>query len=123
VSALAPREIVTSAAVTLPAARAKLAELGRRSAPVLARESLEVLFYALEAVDDQKPHRWDELYIVQRGTGTLEVDDGNRYACGPGTVLFVAAGVAHRFVEYEPGFAVWAIFWGPEGGEQQTAGP
>lgn len=37
-----------------------------------------------------------------------------------GDVLFVPAGKTHRFVNYEPGLTVWAVFWGAIGGESGT---
>jgi hypothetical protein len=33
-------------------------------------------------------------------------------------VLFVAAGVPHRFEEFSRDFAAWVVFWGPKGGER-----
>ena len=40
---------------------------------------------------------------------------------GPGDLLFVPAGVEHRFEEFSDDLAVWVVFYGPDGGEQ--AGP
>lgn len=37
--------------------------------------------------------------------------------CGPHDVRFVPAGVVHRFEEFTDDFAVWVVFYGPEGGE------
>jgi mannose-6-phosphate isomerase-like protein (cupin superfamily) len=34
-----------------------------------------------------------------------------------GDVLFVAAGVEHRFENFTDDFAAWVFFYGPEGGE------
>ena len=34
-----------------------------------------------------------------------------------GDVIFVEAGVPHRFEGYGEDFATWVVFWGPEGGE------
>jgi len=36
-----------------------------------------------------------------------------------GDVLFVAAGVEHRFSNFSEGFATWVFFYGPTGGENQ----
>ena len=38
-------------------------------------------------------------------------------ASRPGDLLFVPAGVVHRFEEFTDDLAVWVIFYGPEGGE------
>jgi mannose-6-phosphate isomerase-like protein (cupin superfamily) len=44
--------------------------------------------------------------------------NGNtRHAFGPGDLLFVPAGVVHRFEDFTDDLAVWVIFYGPEGGE------
>jgi uncharacterized RmlC-like cupin family protein len=34
-----------------------------------------------------------------------------------GDVLFVCAGVPHRFENFSADFATWVFFYGPEGGE------
>jgi mannose-6-phosphate isomerase-like protein (cupin superfamily) len=36
----------------------------------------------------------------------------------PGEVLFVPAGVVHRFEDFSDDFATWVFFYGPEGGER-----
>jgi hypothetical protein len=35
----------------------------------------------------------------------------------PGELLFVPAGVVHRFEDFSDDFATWVMFYGPEGGE------
>jgi uncharacterized protein YjlB len=41
-----------------------------------------------------------------------------REPCGAHDVLFVPAGVEHRFEGFSDDFAVWVFFFGPEGGEE-----
>jgi mannose-6-phosphate isomerase-like protein (cupin superfamily) len=48
------------------------------------------------AADPQKPHADDEVYYVVSGRASLRVGTEDR-AVGPGTVVFVRAGVEHRF--------------------------
>lgn len=36
---------------------------------------------------------------------------------GPGDALFEPAGVEHRFEGFTNDLVVWAVFYGPEGGE------
>jgi len=91
---------------------------GRRSATVLAHGSMEVRWYAPVGVDAQTPHDRDELYVVHRGTGWF-VNGAARHRFGPGDVLFVPAGVEHRFEEFSEGFATWVVFYGPIGGEPE----
>ena len=71
----------------------------------------ELKFYAPQKVDPQTPHSRDEVYIVVRGTGTFEIEDRS-YHFVPGDVLFVSAGVEHRFRDFSGDFATWVIFIG-----------
>jgi len=34
-------------------------------------------------------------------------------------VIFVEAGVEHRFEDFTDDFETWVVFWGPQGGECQ----
>jgi len=78
--------------------------------------SLEVEIYAPEGRDPQQPHTRDELYVVISGTGYF-LNGSERHPFKPGDLLFVLAGVVHRFEEFSDDFAVWVMFYGPEGGE------
>ncbi len=89
---------------------------GERFAKVLGRGSMEVEVYAPRGHDPQTSHSRDELYIVADGTGEF-VNGPERHTFGPGDVLFVPAGMDHRFEEFTEDFIVWVIFYGPEGGE------
>jgi mannose-6-phosphate isomerase-like protein (cupin superfamily) len=101
----------------LAAARALPEAAASQSVTLFRHGTLDLRWYTPPTPDDQTPHRRDELYIVAAETGIF-VRAGERFACAAGDVLFVAAGVAHRFEECSPGFGVWVMFWGPEGGEQ-----
>ena len=70
--------------------------------------------------DPQHPHDQDELYIVIGGSGTFAKGEKRR-RFGPGDVIFVEAGVPHRFEEFGDDFATWVVFWGPSGGEAGAA--
>ena len=83
---------------------------------VLEHGSMEVELYAPRGVDGQTPHSRDELYVVVSGTGEF-VNGPDRHPFRPGDVLFVPAGVEHRFEDFSDDFAVWVVFYGPEGGE------
>ncbi len=111
--------------VTLAEAMATPIPAGRRSAPVLSHGSMLVALYAPRGKDAQTPHTQDELYIVARGSGWF-VNGDARHPFGIGDVLFVPAGVVHRFEQFTDDFAVWVVFYGPEGGESRSpvdAGP
>jgi mannose-6-phosphate isomerase-like protein (cupin superfamily) len=83
---------------------------------VFEHGSLVVKLYAPSGQDQQTPHSRDEIYVVARGVGEF-VFGGERQAFSPHDVLFVAAGVEHRFENFSDDFAVWVFFYGPEGGE------
>ncbi len=78
--------------------------------------SLVTKLYAPRVNDPQTPHSRDEVYVVAQGTGEL-VCGGTRQPFLPLDVLFVAAGIEHRFENFSDDFAVWVFFYGPEGGE------
>ena len=90
---------------------------GARSALLAQRGSMKLRYYAPPGkTDPQTPHDQDELYIVVSGHGTFLAGD-RRTPFGPGDVLFVAAGVVHRFESFSDDFATWVVFYGPPGGE------
>jgi len=64
----------------------------------------------------QTPHAQDEIYFIIRGRGLL-IHDGKRDPFEPGDLVFVAAGIEHQFEDISDDFAVWRVFYGPEGGE------
>ncbi len=96
-----------------------LSELKRHDAPfktMLEHGSLQVEIYKPDQVDLQTPHARDEIYVIASGSGTF-INGNQRHPVEPGEVLFVPAGVAHRFVDFSDDFATWVFFYGPEGGE------
>ncbi len=78
--------------------------------------SLVIKLYAPRGIDPQTPHSRDEVYVVAQGSGEF-VCGATRETFQPNDVLFVAAGVSHRFENFTDDFAVWGFFYGPEGGE------
>jgi mannose-6-phosphate isomerase-like protein (cupin superfamily) len=54
--------------------------------------------------------------VVISGTGFFTNGD-ERHPFKPGDLMFVPAGVVHRFEDFSDDFATWVIFFGPEGGE------
>ena len=89
---------------------------GQRSAAVMTHGTMLAKIYAPQGTDPQTPHTQDEIYVVNRGSGTF-VNGAERHPFGPGDMLFSAAGVEHRFEDFTDDFAVWVVFYGPEGGE------
>lgn len=90
---------------------------GDRYATALAHGSMSVGLYMPLGRDPQTPHSQDEIYIVRSGSAQFSVQ-GERRPCNTGDVLFVGAGVEHRFDSLSADFSAWVVFWGPKGGEQ-----
>jgi len=93
---------------------------GRAFAVMFEHGTLALEIYAPRGTDPQQPHRRDELYVVVAGSGTFFCD-GARTPFAAGDALFVPAGAAHRFEDFSADFAVWVIFYGPDGGEGAAA--
>lgn len=93
---------------------------GEAFAVVLEHGSLSVELYAPRGIDPQTPHTRDELYVVAAGSGVF-VNGDRTHPFQAGDVLFVPAGVEHRFIDFSDDLAVWVMFYGPEGGEAAGA--
>ena len=89
---------------------------GERFAAVLRHGTLLVEIYAPRGTDPQQPHTRDELYVVAQGSGEF-INGDTRQPFRQHDVLFVPAGVEHRFVNFTEDLTVWVVFYGPEGGE------
>ncbi|RYZ19235.1 MAG: cupin domain-containing protein [Chitinophagaceae bacterium] len=104
--------------VSLDEAKSLLSKSGGQPfVTLLERGTLVVELYAPKHEDLQQPHRQDELYIVASGHGTF-ARDGERSPFQKGDLLFVPAGMKHRFEDFSHDFAAWVIFYGPDGGEK-----
>lgn len=93
---------------------------GERFVGLFSHGTLEVELYAPRDRDFQTPHDRDELYVVIQGSGHF-FDGTERRPFGPGDLLFVQAGVEHRFEDFTDDLAVWVAFYGPPGGEAAAA--
>lgn len=60
--------------------------------------TLSAGIYELDAgtADPQRPHTEAEIYYVLDGRGQIRVGDEDR-TLGPGSIVFVEAGIEHRF--------------------------
>ena len=104
------RLTVTDALARLPG------PAGERYVELFQHGTLSVELYAPRDHDPQQPHTRDEVYVVVRGSGRFRNGDAT-HPFSPGDLLFVPAGVVHRFEDFSHDLAVWVIFYGPEGGE------
>jgi mannose-6-phosphate isomerase-like protein (cupin superfamily) len=86
----------------------------------LRSASLSVGLYALAAgsVDGQQPHTEDEVYYVVAGEAQIQVAGEDR-AVGPGSLVFVAAQVPHRFHTIRQDLQVLVFFAPPEGSQRR----
>lgn len=89
---------------------------GEHSVLLFEHGSLVVKLSQPRGPDLQTPHSRDELYVVAQGSGQF-VCGGSRQSVSPHDVVFAAAGIEHRFENVSDDFAVWVLFYGPEGGE------
>jgi mannose-6-phosphate isomerase-like protein (cupin superfamily) len=102
-------------------ARTEPVVLGRDDVPAgryvewVRSQSLSAGVYRIAAggVDDQSPHREDEVYVVTAGAASLEVE-GRRTPVGPGTIAFVPRRADHRFVDVTTDLEVSVVFAPPE---------
>ncbi|HET9744837.1 MAG TPA: cupin domain-containing protein [Chitinophagaceae bacterium] len=87
-------------------------------AVMMKHGTMTIEYFAPQEVDEQTPHKQDEIYVIIKGHGTL-YRDGKRISCKKNDVLFVPAGMEHYFENFSDDFATWVIFYGPEGGEDE----
>lgn len=91
-----------------------------QSAELLKLGSLTVRFYSPHNHDRQEPHTRDEVYVVANGSAAFRCC-GREILVKQGDVITVPAYQEHMFVDFQPDFATWVFFYGPEGGEQISA--
>lgn len=94
-------------------------ETDQRFTSLLKHGTMEVEYYAPDKVDHQTPHKQDELYVIASGQSSF-YRDGETIQCKTGDVIFVPAGMEHRFLNFSNDFATWVIFYGTCGGEKST---
>ena len=89
---------------------------GERYLEFLEASTMSVGLYELPAgdIDPQQPHTEDEVYYVVSGRAMIQVADEDR-PVRPGTVVFVAAGVDHRFHSIEEDLSILVVFAPPRG--------
>lgn len=89
---------------------------GERYLQFINAGSMSLGLYVLPAgsTDEQTPHAEDEIYYVLSGRGTVEVA-GERQAVQPGTSVFVAKEVDHRFLDIEEELTL-LVFFAPQHG-------
>jgi len=84
---------------------------GKRYFEFLRVPAMSAGIYTLTAgaTDPQSPHREDELYYVVRGRASMKAGNED-HAVAAGAVIFIAAGVEHRFYDIEEELSVLVFF-------------
>lgn len=102
--------------LALENAKKRLADSSQEAEILFRHGSLLVELYKPDGVDNQKPHERDEVYVVATGSGEF-INGAQIHTFVSGDVIFVKAGVDHRFVNFTDDFSTWVFFYGPVGGE------
>ncbi|MEA2485151.1 MAG: hypothetical protein QOD46_262 [Actinomycetota bacterium] len=91
--------------------RQQLAEANDLYAEFLRIEPMSAGLYALpaNATDPQTPHNEDEMYYVIKGRASIDIA-GTTHQIEPGSVIFVAKNVDHRFKNIEEDLEVLVLF-------------
>ncbi|MFI2453568.1 cupin domain-containing protein [Streptomyces chengbuensis] len=81
----------------------------------LRERNMSVGLYALDAgaLDPQRPHQQDEVYLVVSGRASITVGTETTQV-GRGSVVYVPAGVDHRFHHISEDLRVLVVFSPPE---------
>ncbi|HSS95952.1 MAG TPA: cupin domain-containing protein [Terriglobales bacterium] len=84
---------------------------GKRYFEFLRIPAMSAGIYTLPvgATDPQSPHREDELYYIVRGRARMKAGNEDQLVTA-GSVIFVAAGVEHRFYDIEEELSVLVFF-------------
>ena len=87
------------------------ARSGKSYLEFLRVPSMSLGVYRLPAggIDPQSPHTEDEVYYVVSGRALIRVDGEDR-SVGPGSIVFVAAHVPHRFHAIKEDLTVLVFF-------------
>ena len=75
--------------------------------------SMGVYQIPVGGTDHQHPHDADEIYLVQRGSATLRVEDAD-HPVGPGSIVSVDRHVEHGFRDITEDLTVLVLFAPPE---------
>ena len=82
----------------------------------LSERNMSAGLYALSPgeLDPQQPHAQDEIYVVMSGRALITVGDETTHVAR-GSVVYVPAGVPHRFHHITEELRVLVVFSPPEG--------
>ncbi|HXR16876.1 MAG TPA: cupin domain-containing protein [Terriglobales bacterium] len=86
-------------------------QAGKRYSEFLRIPAMSAGLYVLPAggVDPQSPHKEDEMYYVVRGRARMQAGSEDQ-AVSEGSIIFVGAGVEHRFHDITEELKVLVFF-------------
>jgi mannose-6-phosphate isomerase-like protein (cupin superfamily) len=73
-------------------------------------KAMSAEYFAPKGIDTQLPHSQDEVYVIASGSSEFVRED-EMVNCKTGDVLFVPAGMVHRFQNFSDDFATWVVFY------------
>ncbi len=101
--------------IDLVASARKLAASGQSSISLFQHGDANLLLFVPTDQDTQVKHERDEIYIIQSGQGIFKRGE-ETVRFNSGDVLFVPAGIEHRFASFSGEFRAWVLFFGAQGG-------
>jgi mannose-6-phosphate isomerase-like protein (cupin superfamily) len=101
--------------IDLIASSRQLAASNQSSISLFQHGDANLLLFVPSDQDLQVKHERDEIYVIQSGQGIFKrADETVRFNAGD--VLFVPAGMEHRFSNFSGEFKAWVLFFGAQGG-------
>lgn len=102
--------------VSLKKAMDSISHPDKKFATMIEHGSMKGLIFMPKELDNQKPHKKDEVYFVVNGYGEF-IYSTEKIKFDTGDLIFVPAGVQHKFINYSKNLTLWAVFYGSEVGE------
>ncbi|MEO1262477.1 MAG: DinB family protein [Bacteroidota bacterium] len=84
--------------------------MGKPFVTLLENGEMYIEIYEPKNVDLQQPHDQDEIYVVISGSGIF-YNNGERRPFKTGDLIFVPAGIEHRFEDFTDDFKTWVVFY------------
>ena len=103
--------------ITLKEAQDQLSkESSQPFTEMMQHGTMQLEYFAPKGEDTQSPHLQDEIYVIASGSSDF-IRQEEMIHCSIGDVIFVPAGMEHRFINFSADFATWVLFYGKQGGE------
>ena len=96
--------------LTIAEAKKELVKQDMPFVLLMKEKNMSIEYFAPSKVDTQSVHMQDEVYVIASGSSQF-LRNGESVECKTGDVLFVPAGMDHRFKNMSDDFATWVIFY------------